>query len=225
MATQNTTTTGGYIFHTLDALIYSWSDTRNASTGGSVSVNPAASLTGVYEVLGIGKNHNILRTYLAFDLSSVTGTITAIDLVLTANANGGTVGDFIILKSSAPGLAVNLTTADFGDVDFNTTYTSNFSWTASSTNTIGLNSSAIADANTNGQLILGMVDYTHDYGNTIPSPTSPNYASIQYSSGTAPYLSYTAVTGYGNTVIGVVSANIGEVNGVATADIGTVVGV
>lgn len=223
MATQNTTTTGGYITLSLNASLYSWSDLRNASTGDAAQANPTTtSVNASYSTAFRGGLFTIVRTYLAFDLSGVTGTITDLDLVLTANA-GGT-NDIIVCKSSAPGIATNLTTADFGDVDFNTSYSSEYTTWTTGTNTIGLNSTAISDANSNGFLILAVIDHDYDYQNIAPGLEYLGHP-IQYSSGTAPYLSYTALTGYGNTVIGVVSANIGEVNGVATADIDTVIGV
>ena len=46
-----------------------------------------------------------------------------------------------------------------------------------------------------------------------------NYASF------IPYLDYTMTTGYGQTVKGIIAANIGNVNGVAKASISKVIGV
>jgi hypothetical protein len=224
MATQTATTTGGRIILNENAASFTWDDVRNASTGDIAAPNPTNTFVyAKYVIGGRGSTFNISRTYLAFDLSSVVGTITDLDLVLTLNS--GAFNKVIVLASTAPGLATNITTADYGDVDFNTTYSSNFTLVASSTNTITLNSTAKNNANLNGELILGVVDYEYDYLNLQPDPGEIFSLGIQYSSGTAPYLSYTAVTGYGNTVTGVVSANIGEVIGVATADIGKVIGV
>ena len=223
MATQTTTTTGGYIDKIEGSLLFTWNDVRNSTTGTIVGVNPSSSgILARYVSSGRGAGFRIQRTYLAFDLSSVTGTITDITLVLTTNI---VYDDVIVVESTAPGLATNLTTSDFGDVNFSITYSSAYTLISSSTNSITLNSNAISDANTNGELILGVINYDYDYLNVQPPDSLSNPSQIQYSLGTAPYLSYTAVTGYGNTVIGVISANIGEVNGVATADIGNIIGV
>ena len=86
MATQTTTTTGGYIYKSESAMLFTWSDVRNSTTGTNVYVNPGSSFVlARYVSSGRGAGFRIDRTYLAFDLSSVTGTITDITLVLTTN--------------------------------------------------------------------------------------------------------------------------------------------
>jgi hypothetical protein len=226
MATQNTTTTGGQISISASVLLFTWSDVRNSSTGNSVSVNPSNSLVGAYTISsGRGSTYNIFRTYLAFDLSSVVGTITSMDLVLTSNASVYS-SNLIILKSTAPEISTNITTSDFGDVDFSTEYSDSFGWDESTTISIQLNNTAISDSNTNDELILGVVDYEYDYLNIEPLGAFIGLtASMQYSTGTTPYLSYTATTQYGNKVTGIIPANISKVNGVATANIETMIGV
>lgn len=226
MATQNSTTTSGYILGRADASLYSWSQARSGTGTSNVAyVNPTTIRAGAYEIISGTFNHNFMRIFQAFDLSSVVGNITSLDLVLTTNTAVGIVTDFIITKASKPSISTNLVAADFASLDFNTLYTSNFSLTASTTNTVALNSTAISDANSNSELILSIINYDYDYLDTMPVPSSATYMNIQNASGTRPYLSYTAVTGYGNTVTGIIPANIGKVNNVATANIGNIIGI
>ena len=74
----------------------------------------------------------------------------------------------------------------------------------------------------------------YDYNNTDPNTTlttTYNKFHIYYSesggigTSTDPKLEITLDTGYGHSVIGVASANIGKINGVATGDIEKVNGV
>lgn len=221
-----TETTAGELFIALDATSYTWSDTRNASTAtlayvyySGVSIN--AEYTGLR-----GNTFRIRRGYLHFDLSSVSGTITDLSLGLYTKSPSVS-KDIIIVKSTAPD-GSNIATGDFGAADLSTTYSAeftSFSTTGDTLNSITLNSTAISDANTNSELILAVVDHTYDYSNSQPTGLG---LVLQYHLNSLTYrpiLTYTAVTGYGNTVMGVVSANIGEVTGVATANIGKVIGV
>lgn len=226
MPAVDTETTAGELFIALDATSYTWSDTRNASTAGLAYVYYSGVLINA-EYTGLrGNLWRIRRGYLHFDLSSVSGTITDLDLDLYTKSPS-TARDIIIVKSTAPD-GSNIAVGDFGAADLSTTYSAEFttfSNTGDAQNTIALNSTAISDANTNSKLILAVVDHTYDYSNSQPTglgiPIQYHLDSLTY----RPTLTYTAVTGYGNTVTGVVSANIGEVIGVATANIGKVIGV
>ena len=219
-------TTSGELFTYLDATSYTWSDTRNASTAGLAYVYQQGVVIVAEYTGGRGSLFRIRRGYLHFDLSSVSGTITDLDLDLYTRSPS-VARDIIIVKSTAPD-GSNIAVGDFGAADLSTAYSAEFttfSNTADAQNTIALNSTAISDANTNSELILAVVDHTYDYSNS--QPATGLQLSLQYhlsSLTLRPTLTYTAVTGYGNTVMGVVSANIGEVTGVATADIGKVIG-
>ncbi len=219
--------TSGELFISLDSTIYTWSDTRNASTATTAFVYQSGALINAEYVGSRGNTFRIRRGYLHFDLSSVSGTITDLDLDLYTKSPSAT-RDIIIVKSTAPD-GSNIAVGDFGAADLSTAYSAEFttfSNTGDAQNTIALNSTAISDANTNSELILAVIDHTYDYSNSQPS--SGFQIPLQYhlnSLTLKPTLTYTAVTGYGNTVTGVVSANIGEITGVATANVGKVTGI
>ena len=87
--------------------------------------------------------------------------------------------------------------------------------------TLSLNSTAIS-AFTTGYLKLAIVWY-YDYTNT--EPLSTGFAAARQNMSYTPRINFDAVTGYSNDVIGVSSANISEINDVATANISQVIGV
>lgn len=225
MATQSTTTTGGYIINSLDSLFFTWDDTRDSPWGTNAYVSPFTSRIGAYSIFGRGNSFNIIRTYLAFDLSGVSGTISSMNLVLTSNSSVVSSFNVIVLKSSKPSISSNLITNDFGSVDFETPYSIEQAWAENDINTMELNSAAISDANNNNELILCVADYAYDYSNSTAPSTVPAYNTIQYSTGTSPYLDYTAVTSYGNIIMGIIPANITKFNDKDLADISNVMGV
>ena len=226
MATQNADTGGTAITHKLDSTIYTWADTRNGSTGnGFVLISPTSINPLAQKNTSRGSNWEISRVFIKFDLSSVTGTITDLDLVLKTAQTKTAIPSYIVVESDA---TWGIGNDDFGSIDFSTPYSSAFtiSGTIETDNTIALNSDAISAANTNSELKIAVIDNVFDYGNSTPTGLQANNIPFYYyTTNKYPKLSYTAVTGYGNTVMGVVSANIAEITGVATADIGKVTGV
>ena len=96
-------------------------------------------------------------------------------------------------------------------------------------NTFSLNATAISDMNTNSYLNVVLIDEEYDYSGTAPS-SGVNYSSgIEILDSTNPIIldiTYTpTATGYANIVNGVASANIGTVLAVSTNDIDKVIGV
>ena len=220
--------------------------TARSSDAQSATTSTIASNTRVVEFFrNSGKgatNYRFGRLFLVFDFSSYTsGTIT--NLVLNYRASNGTTTTGLekrvaILKFDGMGSGPSFSTFDnsemFDDIDYNTAYTvtSGFSipqWTdANSDATIAMNSTAISDAQSNGELKIALVQHTNDYSNVdASSDQSYNYkANFQTSGdGFVPFVSFDHVAGYGNDVIGVSSGNIANVKGVATANIANVIGV
>ena len=186
-------------------------------------------------------NYRFKRYFLCFDFSSYTsGTIS--NLVFNYRATTSTSGNLIeyrvaILKFDGMGSGPTFTAYQddefFDDIDYSTAYTAVTGtipqWTdANSDATVSLNSTAITDAQNNGQLKMAIVQYENDYnGSDSASDRNYNYR-INFNTGASgfvPFLSFNFVAGYGNDVIGVSSANISEINDIATADISQVIGV
>jgi hypothetical protein len=190
----------------------------------------------IQEVYSSGRGGGVwrfARSFFFFDTSSISGTITAIDLKIYGYLFAG--NRVRIAKSTAFGTNGgsayansdfnNWTTLGFGGTPI--PYSSSQAWTAGATNTIPLNATAVSNANSNNYINLVAVGQVHDYANQAPFFDLTLNSGIQFAS-TAEFpklaITYTP-SGYGHDVNAVASANIVSMNGVATANIVTVNGV
>jgi len=168
--------------------------------------------------------HAMRRTFLYFDTSGLTGTISNASLNIEGVTNH--TANVIVLKSTAFGGdgGTALATSDFfSTIDYSTAYSSEYDWVLG-TNDIDLNSGANTDIQNDNAFICAIVESSGDYSNTAATSATSKLAGIAF--GTTITLTYTeASSGYANDVIGVATANIGEVLGVATANIGKVIGI
>lgn len=179
-----------------------------------------------------GGGHRMMRTYLDFDTSGISGTVSAATLnIASLGANSG---DIIGLKTEAFGASGGGTVLAghfYLGIDYTTAYTAEIStWAAgagksAANNAITLNSTARSDMQNNNRFQIAFVNHTYDYANSGASSTVEEGNAIAF--GTTINIDYTisAASGYANDVIGVATANIGEVLGVATANIEKVIGV
>ena len=187
-------------------------------------------------------NYRFFRHFCVFDFSSYTsGTITNLVFNYRATTSTGNTGALerrvAIVKfdgmGSGPSFSNYQDSEFFDDVDYSTAYTDVSStipqWTdANSDATIDMNSTAISDAQSNGELKIAVVQYQNDYNGTDASGDVFYDYHANFSTGASgfvPFVSFDFVASYGNDVIGVSSGNIAKVKGVATADIASVIGV
>ena len=198
--------------------------TARTSNGFSVSNNPSLSIDpviGYTAVSGRGSlTHRFWRTYFTFDVSGISGVVTAASL--NFNTYGGATGSYIVLESSAfGGSNSNLTTSDFySSIDYATAYSSSVTGSISSPFTMTLNSTAHTDIQNNSWFICSVVQYANDYGNTAATVATDHTLGINFS--TTPYLLYTeTATGPADVdeVIGVSSTNISTIYGANYSDI------
>ena len=184
--------------------------------GFSVQANPTNNqVTAIAYTANAGRGsitHGIRRTFLYFDTSGLTGTISNTSLNIVGNTNDS--ADVIVLKSTAFGGdgSSNLATSDFfSSIDFSTAYSSEYdSWTATGTNNINLNSTANTDIQNNDAFICAIVEHTNDFSNTAASSTTTSQAGIAF--GTTVTLTYTETAASG-------PANLTSLNGIAKASI------
>tara|TARA_B100000424_G_scaffold267880_1_gene261580 strand:- start:1277 stop:1963 length:687 start_codon:yes stop_codon:yes gene_type:complete len=169
------------------------------------------------------------RVFLHFDTSSITSTLSAahIDVNGTLFNTAANPNDTILIKSTAFGGdgGTALATTDFSSsLDYNTPYSSELTLWTTGNNEYTLNSDALADIKNNNDFTVAIISHDHDFLNTEGSGNIADDINIAF--GTTITLDYTiAPTGYSNGVYFVASANIGEVNGVATANIDEIIGV
>lgn len=202
--------------------VVNWSGTP--TVGGAIAV--------YWQIGRGGPDYNVVRTYFYFDLTTISGTITAIDFYLRVQ-NGGTNNVNVAINGNSLAFggngSSNLTSGEF---DINGGMTNDYlngqgvGLTTNAYNQFSLNTNAITDATNNQFLILQIIDFDFDYLNNDPTPLGPMSVSGGYRAFFPNYLSVTtAAAGYPNNVMGVTSANIDNVIGIATADIDNIIGV
>tara|TARA_R100000808_G_C2153147_1_gene163084 strand:+ start:2729 stop:3436 length:708 start_codon:yes stop_codon:yes gene_type:complete len=216
----------------------SWSDAHSISSGTADSNDTYSGINtvaGVYRnVGGRGSAYRVHRLFFYFDTSGISGTVSAATLKLYGVNPSGveTTKNVIAVKSTAHGGdgGTALHNDDINNIDVSTPYSSQTSsWTTSGYNDITLNATARGHMASQDYLLVAIINYEYDYSNTDPG-VNASYSNGVYftdysSTSRDPYIDYTVVTGYGNKVINVASANIGKVKGVATASIDKVIGV
>lgn len=169
------------------------------------------------------------RTFLFFDVSSITGSNTITNAELRVLGYSTSTGDVIPVLSSAwgNGTTSTLANADYDNVTQATTYSSAItSWNTSSYNTFTLNASAISAMNSNGYFNVALINDTYDQGAVNPSSEFQN--GIEFLDGTSDiqlYITYSGSSGYPNNVSGVAPADIASFNNVNTASISNVNGI
>ena len=227
----------GVAFKTVDAALVSWvTHVRNASTANSAVTYTTNSGVGgaVQAALLTGRNgyRGICnRTFLFFDgLDTATGggTITAATLKIYGTGTSYST-DTIIVEGSAwgsNGSSSTLTTSDYSNLDHSTAYSAkDLSWSGAY-NDFTMNATAISDMNLNGYLNAVLIEGDYDYDNQGPTLGTNVSAGVKFNDTTNKIkLELTYTSGYSNKVIGVDKTNIAEVTGVATANIGKVIGV
>ena len=231
MATLTATKWG----HVAKTGAFNHSDARNATTGTSVTSNPGIvssdSVIGYSRASGRGRslNYSIRRQFLYFDTSGITGTVSN----LTVNIKGYSAGDadITVCLSDAFGGdgSTNLTTADFNNVTFGTTYSSETTtWNTSANNAIILNSAAETAVQNNNAFIIALVQYDNDHQNVNLTSNQTLNNGVNYNP--TPYLDYTetiAATGPANvtSLSSIAKANITNINTITLANISSINGV
>lgn len=243
MSAQATVTASlqGFVSLT-DGVASDWSgeirDAVNGTANGTYTSNTLKDdAIEVYYDSGLRGDVGILsRTFLFFDnIDTATGggTITTASLSVL----GYLAGDIDVIPISASAWGGDGSTTTLSNGDYDSLYKSGTSyqqygdeivgWNTSGYNVFTLNSTAIADMNSDGYLNVALVDFTYDFQYTNPGLGTIITSGIEFLDASFPIkltITYDP-TGYGNTVNGVTSANIGAINGVLTANIFKVNGV
>ena len=230
----------GRVGISVTAATVNWlSQVRNATTGTSAATYTTnttitSAFLVAYDTNRSNKTGQCFRVPLFFDVSSITAsnTITAATLkVWNPSAGAGIYS--IIVKGSAwggNGSTTTLSTANYNDLDFATAYSAkDLTWNGGGAyNDFAMNGTAISDMNTNGYLNCFLIEGDFDYdGQSLVLNDGPYGGTVEYLDATNKIkveLTYSP-TGYGNNPIGVASANVGDILGVATGSVSKFLGV
>ena len=202
---------------------------QNAST--VVSAPSTAQTVSIRYAATAGRGsltHAFTRTFLYFDTSGLTGTISDASLNIEGATNHAI--DVAVFKSTAFGGdgGTALATSDFfSTIDFSTTYFAGQDWVPT-TNNIDLNSAAMVSIKNDDAFICALVESTGDYSNTAATSATSNIAGIDF--GTTITLTYTeagAASGPANLTSynGIAKASITSINGITMANITTLNGI
>jgi len=215
----------------------SWSAARGATSSAN-HTNYTTTQTNVDTAINVifnsgrgGGAYIVNRSFFFFDTSTVTGTITAIDLKIYGVTNGGE--SVRVAESTAFGGGGG---SAYANTDFDgwlnpggsiipVPYTAaNHTWTAGGTNTIALNSTAISDADSDEYLNLVIVDNL-DYNNLEPAVSLSNPSGMQFASSTTfPQLFITHTIEYANSVNGLLPSKYAKVNSLTKSQISKING-
>ena len=199
--------------------------------GSSVVAAPTNNqLTSITYTAASGRGsltHNIRRTFLYFDTSGLTGTISNASLNIEGVTNH--TANVFVLKSTAFGGdgGTALATSDFfSTIDFSTAYSSEYDWVVG-TNDIDLNSTANTDIQNDDAFICAIVEHDKDYSNTAATSATSRQNGIAF--GTTITLTYTeaAASGPANLTSfnSIAKASITSINGITMANITTLNGI
>jgi hypothetical protein len=247
MADLYSSTDDGYLTSSTES---TWAGARDDTDAASIntsdtSINTFTDVT-VFSGRRGGTTYRVKRSFMWFDTSGITGTVSAATIKVYGRA--GSTGSIIPVKSTAFGgdAGTALATTDFDAI---TGYSAGSSLAGNATTygpaiTSGWSTSCYtdftgtanlrADMQNNGEVIICFMDFTHDFLNSAPGSAGTVQIGGHYTdySGTSrdPYIEYTVAAGGGhwpNTVLGVDGSvgEIGTVSGVAVAGIEKVIGV
>ena len=143
---------------------------RDVTTGTSI-IQDASSTNAVQYFKSSGRGGGTFRytrSFLQFDASSITGTVTAATLNVESHGSSNS-GDLIVIASDAfGGASSDLVNGDFDNVDFSTTYSSEItSWnTNGANNAITLNAAARSAISSNNSFICAIINHDSDFQDT-----------------------------------------------------------
>ena len=201
------------------------------SSGAASHGDSSATVAVGYIYDRVRRSYSIYRSFFCFDTSDITSTVSSATFGVRGSTNSS--ADTIIVESDAFGgdCGTDLSNADYNNLDFTKPYsTEKTSWyTNSSMNDFTLNSDALTAIKNTNSLTLALIEHDFDYSNTDGGGANADVKNGLYyvdNSGVSsdPKLTYT-LAGYGHATIGVASSNIASVDGVATANIGRIIGV
>mgnify|MGYP001164931641 CR=1 FL=1 len=115
-----------------------------------------------------GGTFRYTRSFLQFDASAITGTVTAATLNVESHGANNS-GDVIVVASDAfGGASSDLVNSDFDNVDFSTTYSSELTtWNNNgSNNAITLNAAARSAISSNNSFICAIINHDSDFQDT-----------------------------------------------------------
>ena len=158
---------GGSIVGTVDT---TQAAARDETTGTSIQQDIAVNgAVQYFKSSGRGGGtFRYIRSFLQFDASAITGTVTAATLNVESHGSFSNADLIVIASDAFGGASSDLVNGDFNNVDFSTTYSSEITtWNNNgSNNAITLNAAARSAISSNNSFICAIVDHDSDFQDT-----------------------------------------------------------
>lgn len=219
--------------------ITTWAGARDATSGASAVTNESSSADFVavsrFGSRGGGNTYKVQRTFLVFDVSSITGTVE--DAVLNIYGYGGNDGTIWGVKGL--NFIGTLAVGNFDDIvgyssgntmvgnvtQYTSVNTGGGNWSTSGYNGLNGTSDLKADIQSESSITIVMTDYLYDARNVAPTSNGTfncgGYYADYSSNSRDPYLSI-KIAGYGHKINTVAAASINKVNTIESANIGKI---
>ena len=180
----------------------SWTAARDVATAETIDTTSTAFSAGIREARtsnGIG--HTIRRYYLAVDTSGITVKPESATLKIYGYTNAGSNLIAVKVSQSATGDAeTDFVASDYGKIDFNTTYSAEYTgtWSTTGYNEFVLNDDALTEMLNFDSIKIAVIGHDYDYLNVTPAAgftrTSGFYPATATDVNTRPLISYVAGT-------------------------------
>lgn len=222
MATINTTTSrGGTLSSRGDSASFTWEDIIDNTTASSVSRGVLSVRNYVWKKRFPWILVNS-RAYLVFDLRSIVGTVTSASLFIRSSnisAIENTVDIYTISPPGAPTLTTSLSVGHY----VKTNEDSFVGQIVPTVNNTWYSVDLLASSDFSTKVASGQCSFSlrNNYFDVLKNqPTLSNSITFYYNTeGSIPYIEYTAITGYGQIVNGIINANISSINNITKNNI------
>ena len=217
-----------------------WAGARDATGGASASDSASSSSNFVavqrFGSRGGGNTYRVHRSFLIFDVSSITSTVTDVELKIYGySGNDGTIwgvkglnfiGSLSIFQfDDIAGFSAG--NQMFGNVTQYTEINSGGgNWSTSGYNSLSGTSDLRDDIQSENSITIVMTDYLYDARNIAPTSNGTFNCGGFYADNTGtskdPYLSI-KIAGYEHKINTVAAASINKVNTIESANIGKII--
>lgn len=177
-----------------------WTAARDASVAETIDTTATAYSAGIRELRLSSVQNTVRRYYLAVDTSGISIKPASAVLKIYGYVNNGSNLIAVKVNQAATGSASSaFDAADFGQIDFNTPYSDEFTgtWSTTGYNEFELNDAALTEMVNFDVIKIAVIGHDHDYLNVVPTNgftrTSGFYPATATDVNNRPLISY--VTG------------------------------
>ena len=174
-----------------------WTAARDASTAETIDTTTTAYSAGIREARLSSIQNTVRRYYLAVDTSGISIKPESATLKIYGYTNTGGILIAVKVNQAATGDAsTDFIASDFGEIDFTTPYSDEFTgtWSTTGYNEFALNDAALTEMLNFDSIKIAVIGHDHDYLDVTPTNgftrTSGFYPATATDANTRPLISY-----------------------------------